>query len=68
MATNEDLINDIETNATSPKKAMIDGNSAEQHSLKEQIEFDRYQRSLGATQSTRGLGIRLRRLKPPGTV
>lgn len=68
MATNEDLIESIETNAESPAKVTIDGNTAEQHSLPDQIEFDRYQRSVNATKNKKGLGISLRRMKPPGTV
>lgn len=68
MATNDDLIDSIETNAQSPKSVEIDGNSAEQHPLKDQIAFDRYQRSVNATKNKTGLGITLRRLKPPGTV
>jgi hypothetical protein len=68
MATNENLIDTIETNAQAPKSAEKDGLKAEQHPLPDQIEFDRYQREVGATKARKGLGFTLRRLQPPGSI
>lgn len=54
-------------NADKPKKATIDGNTVEQHSLKDQIEYDRYQASKTASQEKKR-GLNLAKLKHPGTV
>lgn len=56
----------IEKNVTAPKKVTIDGNSAEQQSLKDQIEADRYLASKKAVLS-KSRGILLTRIKAPGT-
>lgn len=63
-ATDDDLSNAIAENALAPKRAAGDSGSAEQHSLREQIEADRYLQSKKAAR--RGLGIRHVRLIPPG--
>lgn len=51
-------------NALAPKRASGDSGSAEQHSIPDQIEADRYKRSQQA--ASRGLGIRHVKLIPPG--
>ena len=48
----------IADNAAGPAKASVDGQSVEQHTIREQIEADRYLESKRATRK-RGLGIRL---------
>lgn len=56
----------IKDNATGPKRVQGDELTVEQHSIKDQIEADRYTASNDATK-TKGLGIRMRRIVPPGT-
>lgn len=55
---NPNLEQVIADNAAGPAKASVDGQSVEQHALKDQIEADRYLESKRATRR-RGLGIRL---------
>lgn len=62
-----DLSSQIETNAAKPKRATIDGNSVEQHSLKEQIEADQYLADETAKATPRQ-GMVFSRFKPGGTV
>ena len=62
----EDLDSTIRENAAGPKRASGDSGSVEQHSLKDQLEADRYLASKKAAQS-KGLGIRLSKLVPPGS-
>ena len=62
-----DLAPDIEQNAQGPKSATVDGESATAHSLREQIEADRYLKSEAAAKSKKR-GLNLQKLKPPGTV
>lgn len=62
-----DLSDDIAANAVAPKAAAQDGASAEQHSLRDQIEADRYLASKAATKKP-GMGIVIGRFKPPGSV
>lgn len=54
----EELEQTIKHNAAGPAKASVDGQSVEQHALRDQIEADRYLESKRATRK-RGLGIRL---------
>ena len=61
----EDLDNTIRENAAGPKRAAGDSGSVEQHGLTEQIEADRYLASKEAAKS-KGLGIRMTKLVPPG--
>jgi hypothetical protein len=56
----------IEENAKGPKRASGDSGSVEQHSLNDQIAADRYLASKKAARS-RGLGIRMSKLVPPGS-
>ena len=57
----------LEENAHSPKSVTGDAGSVEQHSLKDQIELDRYRASKAASKS-KGRGIRISRMMPPGAV
>lgn len=64
MADNADQIN---TNAQKPKRASIDGQSAEQHSIDDQIKADRYAAEQSAGSNSKP-GIRLFQLRNKGTV
>ena len=57
----------IKDNATGPKSAESDGQKVEQHSLKDQIEADRYLNSKQAMKK-KNIGIRIGKLIPPGSV
>ena len=61
----EDLDNTIRENAEGPKRARGDSGEVEQHSLKDQIEADRYLNSKQAAKA-KGLGLRMSKLVPPG--
>ena len=62
----ENLDTQISENAAGPKKATGDSGSVEQHPLNDQIAADRYLASKQAARS-RGLGIRMSKLVPPGS-
>jgi len=62
----ENLDTQIRDNAAGPKKATGDSGSVEQHSLNDQIAADRYLATKKAARS-RGLGIRMSKLVPPGS-
>ena len=62
----ENLDTQIRDNAAGPKKATGDSGSVEQHALNDQIAADRYLASKKAARS-RGLGIRMTKLVPPGS-
>ena len=53
--------------AKQPAKASVDGQSVEQHPLKDQIEADRYLASKAAARKP-GLGIKFAKIVPPGSV
>jgi len=53
--------------ASQPAKASVDGQSVEQHPLKDQIEADRYLASKNAARKP-GLGIKFAKIVPPGSV
>ncbi len=57
----------IEQNALGPSSVTNGSQSVNQHSVKDQIEADRYlaSKSAGAN-GLKGFGIRLQRIKPPG--
>jgi len=55
----------IADNAAGPKRAQGDSGSVEQHSLKDQVEADRYLASKEAAKRP-DRGIRLNPLSPPG--
>ncbi len=63
----EELDNSIETNAAGPRKASGDSGAVEQHSLADQISADKYLESKKASRS-QGLGIKLVKISPGGTV
>ena len=63
----EELEQAIKENAAGPAKASVDGQSVEQHPLREQIEADRYLAGKEAVRR-KGLGIKTAKLEPPGTV
>ncbi len=61
MSENDEKLRE---NANAPKSAEIDGQKIEQHSLKDQIEADRYLESKKALRH--GLGIRITKMKAGG--
>ena len=61
----DELEQTIKENAAGPKRAKGDSAEMEQHSLPDQIAADRYLASKKATAS-KGLGIRFKKLTPPG--
>lgn len=65
MAEETELSDQIETNAKGPASVSVDGQSVSQHSLKDQIEADRYLASKKA-QKAKGLGIKFHKIVPPG--
>ena len=65
MTTELDIA--IEQNAAGPRKAAGDSGSVEQHSLPDQIAADKYLESKKASRA-KGLGIKLAKISPGGTV
>jgi len=63
----DELDDTIQQNAAGPKSASGDAGSMEQHSLPDQIAADRYLASKKAARS-KGLGVRLTKVVPPGAV
>ena len=63
----EGLDNAIKQNAEGPAKAAGDSGSMEQHKLTEQIAADKYLASK-KTAGSKGLGVKLTKLSPPGAV
>lgn len=67
MATPETIGEAIEQNAKGPQSATNGAQSASQHSLRDQIEADRYLRSKAVAATPPAfLGMRIQRIKPPG--
>ncbi len=62
-----ELENTIQENASAPRKASGDAGSVEQHSLADQIAADKYLESKAASRS-KGLGIKLAKISPGGTI
>jgi len=60
-----DLEQNIKDNAAGPKRAQGDAGSVEQHSLKDQVEADRYLSSKQAAADP-AKAVRFTRLVPPG--
>lgn len=54
----------IRDNAMGPSEASVDGQTVKQHSLRDQIEADRYVSAKRAVKQK--LGIRMTRVVPPG--
>ena len=63
----DDLDNTIRQNAENPKRASGDSGSVEQHALADQIAADKYLESKKASR-VKGLGVKLAKLSPGGTV
>ena len=63
----ESLDNTIRDNAAGPKRARGDSGEVEQHSIADQIAADKHLAGKDATAGT-GLGVRLVKLSPPGTI
>ncbi|MFW5679534.1 MAG: hypothetical protein ACOCYE_02020 [Pseudomonadota bacterium] len=61
----ENLDDQIRENASGPSEYAVDDQTVRQHSLRDQIEADRYLASKAAAKSKK-LGIRRHRAKPPG--
>lgn len=59
--------NAITENATGPKKVSGDAGSVEQHDLKDQIEAEKFTQAQKAMAQP-GLGIKLLKIQPGGTV
>ena len=62
----DQLTDAITENAQGPRKASGDSGSMEQHSLKEQIDADRYLASKNAAKK-KGFGVSTAKIVPPGT-
>lgn len=60
----EPLDTAIRDNAAGPAEASGDGQSVKQHTLRDQIDADRYLASKAAAR--RKLGLRMTRVVPPG--
>lgn len=65
--TDVEIDNSIRENAVGPRKASGDSGSVEQHGLADQIAADKYLESKKASRS-KGLGIKLAKIAPGGTV
>ena len=63
----EDMKDTIKQNAEGPKQASVDGVSTQQHSMSDQIEADKYLAAKKAARA-KGLGIKLAKISPGGTV
>ncbi len=63
----DEITTAIEQSATGPRKASGDSGSIEQHSLADQIAADKFIESKKASQA-KGLGIKLLKISPGGTV
>ena len=63
----DNLDDNIKTNANGPAKASGDSGSVEQHKLSDQIAADKYLESKKASRA-KGLGIKLAKISPGGTV
>lgn len=60
----------LDANATGPRSVTIDGSSTVQHPLPDQIAAAKFKRSRDAIDQPAGgkvLGIRMFKLRPPGT-
>ncbi len=57
----------IRENAAGPRKATGDSGSIEQHPIDDQIAADKYLESRKASRA-RGLGVKLAKISPGGTV
>lgn len=62
-----DISDALESNATGPAEVTTDAGTVKQHSLKDQIEADKYLTNKSAVEQNRR-GLRFNKLVPPGTV
>ena len=67
MSEHEKVTETIVKNATGPRSAEVDGQRVEQHSLKEQIEVDKYLASKEAVKR-RGNGLKFSKMTHSGAV
>lgn len=65
MSSELNLEEAIRENASGPKRVQADSGSVEQHSLKDQIEADKFLASKEALR--RGIGIKNVKISPDGT-
>lgn len=63
-----DLQTEITENAQGPAEMAGDMGRVKQHSLKDQIEADRYLAARSAASKKNGLGIKLMKISPPGAI
>lgn len=61
----DQLTEQIREDASGPRRASGDSGEVEQHSLSEQIAADRYLAAKNAAK-TKGMGIRVGKMIPPG--
>lgn len=68
-----DLTDTVETNAAKPRAVTVDGQTVEQHSLKDQIEAAKFVAARDATAETSGnsvgnglFGVAFFKFRPPG--
>lgn len=66
MPNENSLEETIRENATGPKMVSSEVGSVTQHSIRDQIEADKYLKKQRAAKSS-GLGIRFTKLQMPGT-
>jgi len=66
MAEETPLSEAIEQSAAGDKSVTVDGTTVNAHSLREQIEADKYLRAIQAGQHRRRLPIRFFRITPGG--
>ena len=66
MSNEFNLEDAIRENASGPKRVQGDSGSVEQHSLKDQIEADKFLASKEAVR--RGIGIKNVKISPDGTI
>ena len=65
----DELSDSIESAAKSPKRVRTDAGEVEAHSLRDQIEADKYLAAKAAASSTnKHRGLRFNRIIPPGTI
>jgi len=64
----EDLDNTIRENAAGPKRASGDSGSVDQHSLKDQIEADKYLAGKDAASKNPAKAFTRVKIVPPGSV
>ena len=64
----DDLKDAIKDNASGPKQASADGVSTQQHSLKDQIEADKYLAGKTAVSANPAKGFTRVKIVSPGTV